>query len=1160
MDNPNRNEKALFTAARELTDPIQRQAFLDQACDGDPKLRQRLEEMLGSKTEAEQFFAAGTMKLELEATARFLVTEKSGDRIGRYKLLEKIGEGGCGVVYVAEQEEPVRRRVALKVIKLGMDTRSVVARFEAERQALAMMDHPNIAKVLDAGATETGRPYFVMELVRGIKLTDYCDQNKLTAHTRLGLFIQICQAVQHAHQKGIIHRDLKPSNILVTLHDGVPVPKVIDFGIAKATEGRLTDLTVYTELNQFIGTPAYMSPEQAEMSGLDIDTRSDIYSLGVLLYELLTGTTPFDAKELLASGLDAMRRTIREKDPLRPSTKLNTLSGKELTTTAQRRGVDVPKLVHLVRGDLDWIVMKCLEKDRTRRYETANGLGADLKRFLQNEPVVARPPSQLYRFERMVQRNRVLFAASSAVIVALLSAVVISTWLAHRAMQAEKEQAVARAAADRARANEETQRLKAETNAQSARQAQATAEAEELLARRRAYASDINLAQQALLHNNLGRARELLDRHRPSTGIKGPDLRGWEWRYLWQKSKSEALFTLCKEPDEICALSASPDGRWVAIGERTSGHLVVWDLQRRQRVAIMQGSNFQAQGPKAVFSPTGLLAYSGYTASNQIPAVFLWDPETQTNRSVLLLDAECRGMAFGKDGSRLLTIGAKEDLVLWDVAEARKLETYRLPVNVLLGVPFAATTDLSVVAVCAGSKLRVFDRALGKQLWETNAPEDYFTALSFSPNGHVLATGPGFLSGPVRLWDATSGRELCKLEGHQAWVSHLLFDSKGRWLASASADHTIRIWDVEDPTRAQVVRVLRGHQNEVWHLGLLPDGKTLISGSKDGEVSLWDVHSKAPEYWEGEVPAKDVFDWHFFTNSSSVLTLRGGSGLQLWEWHGPGLQEGSEVMQFDPAALNRLCFSGDGHLAAASYTNQEVEVWQLLSRPLLLKKFKLSEPGLEAGMFDDHNGRLLLHWNNSKPRVEVWDIASPTCSRILAMDMAPDSQRFDSSADLNWMVNCTTNGIALLVDLAHGTSKQLGPIGRQLSECTISPDGQLVAVGSYEGTIRVWNLRTGETSKLRGFLNSATSVVFSPDNKRLVVASSEQEAIKIWDTDAWLELLTLSGKGTLFTWAYFSPDGNALGVMNRSHSVEFWRAPSWEEIQAEEQAKVAVVK
>ena len=359
----------------------------------------------------------------------FQPTEKAGDKIGRYKLLQQIGEGGCGVVYMAEQEEPVRRKVALKVIKLGMDTKSVIARFEAERQALAMMDHPNIAKVLDAGATENGRPFFVMELVRGIKITDYCDQNKLNTEARLKLFMQVCHAIQHAHQKGIIHRDIKPSNILVTLHDGQPVPKVIDFGIAKATQGRLTDQTLFTAFEQFIGTPAYMSPEQAEMSGLDVDTRSDIYALGVLLYELLTGQTPFDPKELVKSGLDEMRRTIREQEPQRPSTRLSTMLDADLTAVAQRRQSEAPKLIPLLSGDLDWIVMKSLEKDRTRRYETANGFAMDIQRYLGNEPVVARPPSTLYRFQKLARRNKTMFATAGVGLATLVIGLILSLYL-----------------------------------------------------------------------------------------------------------------------------------------------------------------------------------------------------------------------------------------------------------------------------------------------------------------------------------------------------------------------------------------------------------------------------------------------------------------------------------------------------------------------------------------------------------------------------------------------------------------------------------------------------------------------------------------------------------------------------------------------------------
>src|SRR5438034_480123 len=354
MNSDANREEQVFEAALQFPTPDQRAAYVKGACGNDEKLRQRVEALLKAHEHAGGFLdqppAVISAKTLVLTTGMMTVTEKPGDRIGRYKVLQQIGEGGCGVVYMAEQEEPVRRRVALKVIKLGMDTKSVIARFEAERQALAMMDHPNIAKVFDAGATETGRPFFVMELVRGVKITEYCDQNNLPTEERLKLFTQVCQAIQHAHQKGIIHRDIKPSNVLVTLHDSVPVPKIIDFGIAKATEQRLTDKTLFTEFTAFIGTPAYMSPEQAEMSGLDIDTRSDIYSLGVLLYELLTGKTPFDAETLMRASMDECRRTIREKEPARPSTRLATMLAADLTTTAQQPRTEAPKLIYLLRG------------------------------------------------------------------------------------------------------------------------------------------------------------------------------------------------------------------------------------------------------------------------------------------------------------------------------------------------------------------------------------------------------------------------------------------------------------------------------------------------------------------------------------------------------------------------------------------------------------------------------------------------------------------------------------------------------------------------------------------------------------------------------------------------------------------------------------------
>ena len=435
MSTPNQHEEALFQAALNLP-PKDRDAYLGGACGEDAQLRGRIVERLfqADRATCDTADESPTSPSTTMGAIPFVQEtpgEKPGDTIGRYKLIEKIGEGGFGVVYVAEQKEPLRRRVAVKVIKLGMDTKQVIARFEAERQALALMDHPNIAKVLDAGATDTGRPYFVMELVRGIMITQYCDREQLGTKERLDLFIQVCHAIQHAHQKGIIHRDIKPSNILVTLQeDGRPTPKVIDFGIAKATAGQtLTDKTVFTAFEQFIGTPAYISPEQAEMSGLDIDTRSDIYSRGVLLYELLTGKTPFDAKELIQAGLDGMRRIIREKEPAKPSTRLSTLDAQEQTTVAKRRQSEPPKLIHLVRGDLDWIVMKALEKDRTRRYETANGLTADIQHHLRNEPVVARPPSNLYLLQKLGRRHKLAFAAGIAVAAALLVGFGIYTWL-----------------------------------------------------------------------------------------------------------------------------------------------------------------------------------------------------------------------------------------------------------------------------------------------------------------------------------------------------------------------------------------------------------------------------------------------------------------------------------------------------------------------------------------------------------------------------------------------------------------------------------------------------------------------------------------------------------------------------------------------------------
>ncbi|MGI8978125.1 MAG: protein kinase domain-containing protein [Pirellulaceae bacterium] len=471
-------EKTIFLEAAEIASPIERDAFLVRSCGDDRQLRAAVEALLLSHQRSQGV---------LDATSA-PPTERPGTMIGPYKLLQQIGEGGMGVVYMAEQSEPVQRKVALKVIKPGMDSRQVIARFEAERQALALMDHVNIARVLDAGTTEQGRPYFVMELVHGVPITKYCDDNHLTPRQRLELFVPVCQAIQHAHQKGIIHRDIKPSNVMVTLYDGQPVPKVIDFGVAKATEQKLTERTLFTQYGTMIGTLEYMSPEQAEMSDLGIDTRSDIYSLGVLLYELLTGSTPLSHKRMKEAAYGEILRMIKEEEPPKPSTRLSD-SGEALASISAQRKTEPAKLSKLMRGELDWIVMKTLEKDRNRRYETANGFAADVQRYLADESVEACPPSARYKLGKFARKNRKALVTAGAFLVLLGAATVVSTWQAFRATQAE---AVAKASADQARLNAE----EAERNARQA-SAEANAKVVALAAEQQARADETKARQQA---------------------------------------------------------------------------------------------------------------------------------------------------------------------------------------------------------------------------------------------------------------------------------------------------------------------------------------------------------------------------------------------------------------------------------------------------------------------------------------------------------------------------------------------------------------------------------------------------------------------------------------------------------------------------------------
>jgi WD40 repeat protein len=795
-------DEEIFEAAAELPD-TERAAYLDKACAGQPELRARLDALLRADE------ATGFMEDRTAVLAGEPLAEQSGERIGRYRLLQQIGEGGFGVVWMAEQVEPVTRRVALKIIKAGMDTREVIARFEAERQALAMMDHPNIAKVLDAGATEKGRPFFVMELVKGIPITKFCDEREFTTRQRLELFADVCSAINHAHQKGVIHRDIKPSNVMVTLHCNKPVIKVIDFGIAKAIEGRLTDKTLFTRFEQFVGTPAYMSPEQSALGGLDVDTRSDIYALGVLLYELLTGQPPFDAKSLLSAGYEEMRRIIREVEPPKPSTRLaQLLTASAAAGPAAKSQISNPK--SQIPSDLDWIVMKAIEKDRTRRYETANGLALDIQRYLANEPVSAAAPGVVYLFRKFARRHRMALGLAALIVLVLFAASGFSLWQANLAFTARKE------TTDALR---EVEKQKAELDRKSAEQRTLLAEAAQ---------SDRAVAGEMLRN---GREREAFAHLARACDYDPLSASAAQEAAMsldtWQSPLPTTIFA--GHEDRVRSVQFSPDGALIvtAANDKTAR---VWDTATGKSLATLAG---HAEGVRsAQFSPNGLRVV---TASSDKTAR-VWD--AATGQSLVMLTGHGAGLysaQFSPDGALIVTAWWDTTARVWDAATGECLATLAGHKQTVRSVHF--NRDGSRIVTASWDKTaRVWDAATWKGLVTLTGHEDGVSSAQFSPDGALIVTAAGDKT--ARVWEAVTGRSLVTLAGHEDGVNSAQFSPDGALIVTAADDKTSRVWDA---VTGRSLVTLTGHEDGVNSAQFSPDGALIVTAADDKTSRMWDT-------------------------------------------------------------------------------------------------------------------------------------------------------------------------------------------------------------------------------------------------------------------------------------------------------------------------------
>jgi serine/threonine protein kinase/WD40 repeat protein len=1158
--------EAIFFAALEKGSPQERAAFLDEATAGNPVLRRRLEKMLAAQAEAGSF-------LEQPARASAMtvgepLAETPGTRIGPYKLLQEIGEGGMGTVWMAEQQEPVRRRVALKVIKAGMDSVQVIARFEAERQALALMDHPNIAKVLDAGTTgadrsgsrqtsdvaapgtlassATGRPFFVMELVKGTPITKYCDEHTLTPRQRLELFVPVCQAIQHAHQKGIIHRDIKPSNVLVAPYDGKPVVKVIDFGVAKATGERLTERTLFTGFGAVVGTLEYMSPEQAELNNQDIDTRSDLYSLGVLLYELLTGTTPLERKRLKETPLLDVLRAIREEEPPKPSTRLS--SSDTLPAIAAARQTEPAKLARLTRGELDWIVMKTLEKDRNRRYETASAFAADVQRYLNDEPVLACPPTLGYKVRKIVRRHRSAVLAISLVVLALVGGIIGTTW---GMLSATDAQAYA--------VNEAKQKDDALADKEAA-----LADAQDKL-----FLALVNRARAERASGRIGQRFETLEVIRQAARMRlTPELRAEaaaalvlpdaeiaeEWDGYPEDSVSlsfDAAFgryarldkkggvTVCKLTDgkeevithlspnakaPVYGLWMSPDACFVACGhsvvrEGVAGEVRVWKLGPKPAVLLDEPAGMNEWA--LAFHPSRPQLAIGHADK----FVSVYDLATGRRVHHLAVSARPFHLAFHPRDGRL-AVACDNVVQLFDTDTGKELPALRqaAPVTHIRSVAWHPDRR-RLAAGCNDRKIHVWDTETATEVmhpWTGHTADGLLVA--FSHAGDRLASVDW--GGQTRLWDATNGRMLMMMPGNFGWQ----FSADDRLLGRGRNGTKIRLYRVAAGSELRVLRPRDADNLENVHSPVIhADGRTLsaaaghrlcffdlVSGEELASVKLPRPHAAVPVFFDpphpplspGKKKVSGTFSAPFPGRNSPDSKaekvpdtffgawLTGGySGLLRWP------------ARPDPARPEVLSIGPPKQLA-----------------PGLAHGFSLGASANVDGRIvavPTGNSTVVLHRDRSDGRV------------LRRADLPQYDVRFSAvSPDGRWVVTCSHNGdgrskTVWIWDADNGRKVHELPLGDSMS-AKFSPDGRWLATFGNAVTwsgCRLWEV--GTWREVRRF-DAGGGVAFSPDS-RLLAISDVLSVIRLIETATGREVARLTGPEPMwYPPACFTPDGTRL--------------------------------